>query len=74
MGPGPFARCGGLIMKSSKRERLPDRRASIAYVFNFENQSYRASAGYFFDGRLAEIFLMLGKLAALCKPTLTPRQ
>jgi hypothetical protein len=58
---GPFTRCGGLIMQTSKRERLPDRRASIAYVFDFENQSYRASAGYFFDGRLAEIFFDVGK-------------
>jgi hypothetical protein len=45
----------------SRRERLPDRRASIAYAFDFENHSYRASAGYFFDGRLAEIFFDAGK-------------
>jgi ribonucleoside-diphosphate reductase alpha chain len=45
----------------NRRERLPDRRVSIAYVFNFENQSYRASAGYFLDGRLAEVFFDVGK-------------
>ena len=44
-----------------KRERLPNRRASTAFVFEFENHRYRASAGWFDDGRLAEIFLDTSK-------------
>ncbi|NVN88602.1 MAG: hypothetical protein HXX15_21190 [Rhodopseudomonas sp.] len=38
-------------------KRLPNRRASIAFSFEFEGHRYRASAGFFADGRLAEIFL-----------------
>lgn len=41
----------------SERKRLPNRRANTSISFSFENFSYRATAGYFEDGRLAEIFL-----------------
>jgi hypothetical protein len=43
------------------RERLPNRRPSIAFSFEFECHHYRATAGWFPDGRLAEIFLDTGK-------------
>ena len=40
-----------------KRQRLPNRRHSIAFLFEFESHRYRATASRFADGRLAEIFL-----------------
>jgi hypothetical protein len=40
-----------------KRDRLPNRRSSIAFVFEFESHRYRASASWFDDGRIGEIFL-----------------
>ena len=43
------------------RQRLPNRRLNSAFVFEFEGHQYRASAGRFDDGRLAEIFLDCGK-------------
>jgi ribonucleoside-diphosphate reductase alpha chain len=43
------------------RERLPNRRRSTAFVFEFESHKYRATASRFADGRLAEIFLDTGK-------------
>ena len=51
-------------MKASERERLPNRHNSIADVFNFEGHIYRATASYFGDGRLAEIFFDVGKAGA----------
>jgi hypothetical protein len=39
------------------REHLPNRRRSIAFIFEFEGHKYRATASHFDDGRLAEIFL-----------------
>jgi|1185.fasta_scaffold283975_2 hypothetical protein len=39
------------------RQRLPDRRRSIAFTFEFESHKYRATASHFDDGRWAEIFL-----------------
>ncbi|CAL74409.1 hypothetical protein BRADO0465 [Bradyrhizobium sp. ORS 278] len=42
------------------RERLPNRRGSLAFEFNHEGYKYRASIGRFDDGRLAEIFLDTG--------------
>jgi hypothetical protein len=39
------------------RQLLPNRRRSIAFVFEFEGHKYRATAGHFDDGALAEIFL-----------------
>jgi hypothetical protein len=47
------------------RQHLPDRRNSVAFEFEFEGFTYRASAGQFSDGRLAEIFLDVpGKLGS----------
>ena|ERR1035437_67210 len=39
------------------RQHLPNRRRSIAFIFEFEGHKYRATASRFEDGRLAEIFL-----------------
>jgi hypothetical protein len=39
------------------RHRLPDRRANSSFSFEYEGHQYRATAGRFADGRLAEIFL-----------------
>ena len=44
------------------RARLPDRRGSIAFNFEFEGHAYRATATRYDDGRLAEIFLDTGKI------------
>lgn len=44
-----------------KRERLPNRRPSISFSFEFEGHRYRATASRFHDGRIAEIFLDCGK-------------
>ncbi|PAY05398.1 hypothetical protein CK489_28830 [Bradyrhizobium sp. UFLA03-84] len=44
------------------RKRLPNKRKSIAFNFEFEGFRYRASASRFADGRLAEIFLDTDKL------------
>lgn len=43
------------------RERLSNRRGSIAFEFYHEGHHYRASVGHFDDGRLAEIFLDTGR-------------
>jgi hypothetical protein len=40
-----------------QRQHLPNRRRSIAFIFEFEGHKYRATASHFDDGRLAEIFL-----------------
>jgi hypothetical protein len=39
------------------RETLPTRRANSSFSFEHEGHQYRATAGRFADGRLAEIFL-----------------
>lgn len=39
------------------RERLPNRRGNVSLSFEYEGHQYRAMAGHFPDGRLAEIFL-----------------
>jgi hypothetical protein len=45
------------------RRRLASRRANISIGFEYEGHKYRATAGYFNDGTLAEIFLVApGKL------------
>jgi hypothetical protein len=45
------------------RERLPNRRGNVSIGFEFEGHRYRATATWFRDGRLAEIFLDIpGKL------------
>jgi ribonucleoside-diphosphate reductase alpha chain len=41
----------------SARNRLPNRRANSSFGFEFEGHRYRASAAWFDDGRLGEIFL-----------------
>ena len=41
----------------AQRERLPNRRGSLSFSFEHEGHEYRATAGRFADGRLAEIFL-----------------
>jgi hypothetical protein len=39
------------------RERLPDRRASTTFGFECNGLRYTATASWFGDGRLAEVFL-----------------
>jgi hypothetical protein len=39
------------------RKRLPNRRGNTSFGFECEGFVYRATAGYFDDGGLAEIFL-----------------
>lgn len=46
-----------MIKAASQRTRLPDRRGCVSVGFWFEGHGYRATAGHFDDGRLAEIFL-----------------
>jgi hypothetical protein len=41
----------------ANRERLPNRRVNTSFSFEYEGHEYRATAGHFPDGRLAEIFL-----------------
>jgi hypothetical protein len=43
------------------RRRLPNRRASMTVEFWFEGFTYRATASRFPDGRIAELFLDVGK-------------
>jgi hypothetical protein len=47
----------------TNRKRLPERRNNVSFGFDFEGFTYRATAGHFDDGTLAEIFLDVpGKL------------
>jgi hypothetical protein len=47
----------------NNRERLPNKRGNVTETFRFENHDYLATAAWFADGRLAEIFLHVpGKL------------
>jgi ribonucleoside-diphosphate reductase alpha chain len=46
------------------RERLPNRRPSVAFNFEHQGQRYRATATRFPDGRLAELFLDCGKVGS----------
>jgi hypothetical protein len=39
------------------RQHLPHRRGNSSFSFEHEGHQYRATAGWFDDGRLAEIFL-----------------
>jgi ribonucleoside-diphosphate reductase alpha chain len=43
------------------RERLPNRRGSLAFTFEHEGHRYRATASRYDDGRLGELFLDAGK-------------
>ena len=48
---------------TAARKRLPNRRPNTSFGFECEGFTYRATAGYFADGVLAEIFLDVpGKL------------
>jgi ribonucleoside-diphosphate reductase alpha chain len=42
---------------SAHRKRLPSRRCSVSCSFEFEGHRYSATASWFADGRLAELFL-----------------
>lgn len=46
----------------NNRSRLPDRRASFIYSFEFEHHRYRATVSHFDDGNIAELFLDAGKV------------
>ena len=51
------------VRGTASRERLNDRRGNFSFGFEFEGFTYRATASWFDDGRLAEIFLDVpGKL------------
>jgi len=43
------------------RHQLPNRRSSISFNFVHESRTYHATATRYPDGRLAEIFLDVGK-------------
>jgi hypothetical protein len=43
------------------RERLPGRRGSLSFNFQHDSRTYHATATRYADGRLAEIFLDVGK-------------
>jgi hypothetical protein len=43
------------------RERLPDRRGNVSFNFFHDDRTYRATVTRYFDGRIAEIFLDVGK-------------
>jgi hypothetical protein len=45
----------------SERRRLSNRRGSLIVTFEHEGHRYRAGGSRFADGRLAEIFLDVGK-------------
>ena len=45
----------------SERRGLPDRRRSTVVAFEHDGQRYRASAGYYPNGAIGEIFLDVGK-------------
>jgi hypothetical protein len=45
----------------SARRKLPSRRGNVSVGFAFEGHAYRATAGHFDDGALAEIFLDTGR-------------
>lgn len=46
---------------SAPRTALPNRRANASFSFEHEGHRYRATAGRFANGDLAEIFLDVGK-------------
>jgi len=45
----------------SARERLPNRRGNVSFNFLHDGRTYHATATHYQDGRLAEIFLDVGK-------------
>jgi hypothetical protein len=46
---------------SVPRATLPNRRANVSFSFEHEGHRYRATAGRFANGDLAEVFLDVGK-------------
>jgi hypothetical protein len=46
------------------RERLPNRRSNETFEFTHEGHQYRATTSRFADGRLAEVFLDVGKVGS----------
>jgi hypothetical protein len=52
------------MLAVSRRNRLPNRRASVTYNFEFEGHRYRATVSRFDDGRIGEIFLDAGKVGS----------
>ena len=46
---------------SAPRATLPNRRANVSFSFEHEGHRYRATAGKFANGDLAEVFLDVGK-------------
>lgn len=48
-------------MEVNQRRRLPNRRTNETYIFEFDGHRYRASAGRFPNGDLAEVFLDVAK-------------
>ena len=48
----------------NQRHRLPDRRASVIYSFEFENHRYRATISYFYDDKIAELFIDADKFGS----------
>lgn len=46
----------------NERERLPQRRVSETVEFKAREIDYRATLGYYDDGRIGEVFLNGGKL------------
>ena len=51
------------------RHRLANRRANETYTFEFDGHRYRASAGRFPNGDLAEIFLDVAKAGSTLQQT-----
>lgn len=43
------------------RERLQNRRENVGFTFVHDGRAYHATAAWYADGRLAEIFLDVGK-------------
>jgi hypothetical protein len=43
------------------RERLPNRRGGLSFNFVHDDRAYHATATHYPDGRIAEIFLDVGK-------------
>jgi hypothetical protein len=51
------------------RQRLANRRANEAYTFELDGHRYRASAGRFPNGDLAEVFLDVAKAGSTLQQT-----
>jgi hypothetical protein len=47
--------------RAMTRQRLPNRRNSMTVEFWLDGQIYKATASRFHDGRIAELFLDVGK-------------